>query len=127
MARRQPLLETIRLQGLTPAPPQLLGAIRLVPLLRDQVRDDLRLALRSYQNPLAMVKLEGPLSEPGIVYGSYIPHALVASWSDDGAPAAAFGGQLVPRDGKPLRFGVAKIHGMERMARREAPNRLRFL
>jgi hypothetical protein len=60
-------------------------------------------------------------------YLSYIPHAFVADWTDDGSPAAVYGAQIAlggtpPADDcrAPLRFG-------RRMARRDDKRRLRFL
>lgn len=117
----------LRLQGLTLAPPQTWGAIRLVPILRDHVRDDLRLTRRRYSDRAAVVSLDGQLLESGIKYTSYIPHALVVSWSDDGSAAATFGAQLTKADGKVLDRGPHTVRVLHRMARRESGNRLRLL
>lgn len=122
MARRWPVLENLSLRGLHAAPSQVCGGIRLVPLLREQVREDLRLARRSYSEDLAIVQLEDRTA-----YAAYIPHALVLSWSDDGSPAAAYGGQLFPRDGRRIDFGPFSVRLTSRMARRTEPHRLRFL
>ena len=65
MAPRAPLLETLTLRGLELAPPQVWGGIRLVPLLREHVREDLRLAKRSYDEDAMVVSLEGELLAPG--------------------------------------------------------------
>jgi hypothetical protein len=122
MARRLPVLENLTFKGLTAAPSQVCGSIRLVPLLREQVRDDLRLALQRYHEDLMWVGLGD-----GSVYSAYVPHGLVLSWSDDGTPAAAFGGQLFPRDGRRVDFGPFSVRMAHRMARRTEPHRLRFL
>jgi hypothetical protein len=122
MARRRPVLENLSLPGLHAAPSQVCGSIRLVPLLRTQVREDLRLALQSYGDPPAAVALRDRTT-----YAAYIPHALVLSWSDDGSPAAAFGGQLLPRDEGRHDLGVFSTRVANRMVRRTEPNRLRFL
>jgi len=122
MARRWPNLEQLSLRGLKAAPSQVCGSIRLVPLLREQVREDLRLARRSYGEDLTVVQLEDRTA-----YLGYVPHALVLSWSDDGTPAAAFGGQLFPRDGRRVDLGVCSVRMASRMARRTEPHRLRFL
>lgn len=122
MARRWPVLENLSLHGLTAAPSQVCGSIRLVPLLREQVREDLRLARRSYAEDLTFVEVGD-----GTVYSAYVPHALVLSWTNDETPAAAFGGRLFPRDGKRIDFGPFSVRMASRMARRTEPHRLRFL
>ncbi len=125
MANKAPLLKTLTLQGLEIAPSQVWGAIRIVPLLRHQVRGDLRLTKRTYDDDFTMVSLKGdPLSE-GLKYSSYVPHGLVLSWSEDGSPVAATGGQLA--DGKPFKCGSFSMRVLSRMAKREARNQLRFL
>jgi hypothetical protein len=126
MARTK-TLETLELTGLELAPPQTSGGIRLVPLLRTHVRDDLRLARRSYAADVAVVSLDGELRAPGVKYVSYVPHGLVMSWSDDGSPVAAFGAQLRASDEKPLGKRSSGVSLLHRMARREDANRLRFL
>lgn len=120
--KKDTLLQTISLAGLTMAPPQVCGAIRLVPLLREQVRSDLRLGLREYSEPNAIVDL-GHRE----IYCSFIPHALVLSWNSAGQPVAAFGGQLASaKESYPYGTHYG-IHLMLRMAKRERGNQLRFL
>jgi hypothetical protein len=121
MAQKRHLLADIALKGLAIAPSQVCGAIRIVPLLRSQVRGDLRLFKRSYQEDLTVVDV-GDAS-----YLSYVPHGLVMSWSDDGAPVAAYGGQFQKRDGKALHGSCGSVKLMHRMAKREQGNQLRFL
>lgn len=126
--RTSQLLDSIPLKGLTMAPPQVLGGIRLVPLLRDELREDLRLAKREYDEDLGIVKLDKTAA-----YYSYIPHALVATWSNDDSPAAAFGTNIAPhrqpkkKDGKVRDLGFVTARVLPRMRRREDKNRLRFL
>jgi hypothetical protein len=114
------LLETIALHNLEIAPSQIWGAIRLVPLLRKNFREDLRLAKRSY-NSRVMVSVD-----KSTFYHSYVPHGLVLNWSDDGEPVASLGGQL---SDKSHQFGGIKV--LRRMAQRENrgedKNSLRFL
>lgn len=124
---RAKALEPLELSGLELAPPQTSGGIRLVPLLRKRVRDDLRLARRSYADDVTVVALDGELRAPGSKYISYVPHGLVMSWSDDGSPVAAFGAELRANDGKPLGKRSSGVSLLHRMARREDVNRLRFL
>lgn len=119
------LLEEVALRGLEIAPSQAWGGIRLVPLLRREVREDLRLAQRRYDEMLGVVALD---SDPaGLKYVSYIPHGLVMTWSDDGSVTAAYGTQLEGSDGKRLGSGLCSARLTHRMARREDKNRLRFM
>jgi hypothetical protein len=114
------LLETIYFHNLEIAPSQIWGAIRLVPLLRKDFREDLRLAKRSYNSRVAVNV------DKNILYHSYVPHGLVLNWSDDGEPVASLGGQLGDKSDQ---FGGVKV--LRRMAQRENggedKNSLRFL
>ena len=108
MSKKQIELESVSLGDIEIGPPQVLGGIRLVPLLRNDVREDLRLTLRNYGEDYAVVRLPD-----GTNYYSYVPHALVADWTGDGTPAAAFGAQVrshkkeKTKDGKAYDFGFA--------------------
>lgn len=121
------LLEQLTLRGLEVAPAQVWGGIRLVPLLRRDVREDLRLGKRDYDDALTVVALEGQPMGPGLKYLSYIPHGLVMSWSEDGSPAAAFGTQLQAAEGKRLGSAPYSVRVTHRMVRREGPRQLRML
>jgi hypothetical protein len=113
------LLETIALHNIEIAPSQIWGSIRLVPLLRKDFREDLRLAKRSYNSRIIV-----PVDR-STFYHSYVPHGLVLNWSDDGETIASFGGQL---SDKPDQFSGIKL--LPRMAQREnkrEANSLRFL
>lgn len=123
------LAEQLSLQGLEIAPAQAWGAIRLVPLLRRQVREDLRLGLRYYDEDVAIVGLEGrnPLDSPELAYISYIPHALVANWTVDGSAAAITGCQMQAQEGRVANWQTAKLRRLHRMIRREDRNQVRFL
>ncbi|MEO0842394.1 MAG: hypothetical protein AAF063_26310 [Cyanobacteria bacterium J06643_5] len=133
MAQQKHLLTDISLKGLEIAPSQVRGAVRIVPLLRRNIRDDLRLAKRSYNEDLTVVSLEKDIN-----YYSYVPHGLVMSWTDDGSPVAAFGGQINKQrnksinsqskhDGKRINCGYSSVRLMHRMRKRESKNQLRFL
>jgi hypothetical protein len=126
MSKKAPLLDAIALNGLEIAPSQVWGAIRLVPLLRSHVRQDLRLFKRTYHEDVTLVSLEGKQVGDGLSYLSYVPHGLVLSWSDDGSPVAALGGQLMT-EGKRIACGPTTVRLMHRMAKRETANSLRFL
>jgi hypothetical protein len=125
-SKKNNLLEQISLKGLQIAPSQVRGAIRLVPILRPHGREDIRLFRRSYDEDLAFVSLEGEMMKPGVKYVSYIPHGLILSWTDDGSSVAATTTQIYT-DGKQIPFALGKVRVMHRMAKRETPNRLRFL
>jgi hypothetical protein len=118
--------ETLALTGLSLCASQVWGAVRLVPLLRDEPIEDLRLDRRCW-NATTIVEVS-----KREFFATFIPHAFVVSWSNDGsngAPVAALGTQAT-NTGKgnnvfPLRFA-------HRMAKRErrggvAQQRLRFL
>jgi hypothetical protein len=103
------------LSDLILAPSQACGAFRLVPLLRQNHRTDLRLGL-SKESGFA-VRLSNA------IYTSYIPHALILEWSDGSGPVASLGTQLkAVRTKFPVPTGV-----FHRMARRQEGRRLRFL
>jgi hypothetical protein len=107
--------------GLRTGPAQTWGAVRLVPLLRDEPIVDLRLHARLHGDELSIVELA-----PREAYIAYVPHAFVAQWSADGTPAAAYGTQLLD----PREPGLPRVAGLRfrrRMARREDRRRLRFL
>src|SRR5262249_47672640 len=124
-AHALPVMKTLDLHGLDLAPAQVWGNVRLVPLIRRDVRGDLRLARRRYDERVAVVSLDGELLAPGIKYASFVPHGLVASWSSDGSAAASMGATLgKARDGKTFGRYVRVLH---RMARREGESTLRFL
>ncbi|MFI6507095.1 ARPP-2 domain-containing protein [Streptosporangium sp. NPDC050855] len=112
----------LALTGLVSRPAQAWGGVRLVPLVRAEPIEDLRLDARLYDAELGVVEV-GPRTE----YVSYIPHGFVATWTDDGTPASAYGTQLRgpgERDRPPGRMPL-RFH--RRMARRADRNRLRFL
>ncbi|MCO6008586.1 hypothetical protein NE236_26795 [Actinoallomurus purpureus] len=112
----------LSLNGLATRPSQVWGGVRLVPLVRDEPIEDLRLDAQVYDADVGVVAVG-----PRIAYCSYIPHGFVATWADDGTPAAAYGTQLrnpADRDRAPARMPLRFHH---RMARRVDKNRLRFL
>ncbi|MEZ6185646.1 MAG: hypothetical protein R3F62_11630 [Planctomycetota bacterium] len=128
MSSKRTTLDLAALQGLTPGAPQVLGAIRLVPLLRAEVREDLRLGLQRYGEEAAVVDLGGGKGNAArAVYCSYVPHGLVVSWGTSGQAAAVYGGRLSRRDGKRFDLGACSVRVMARMVRRDDAQRLRFL
>lgn len=109
------------LKGLEVAPSQICGSIRIVPLIRRKIRGDLRLQRRSYDAKYSIVSLEDDMQ-----YMSYIPHGMVMSWSDDGSAVANIGADIIKKDGKSGKSG-RNVQVMQRMAKRETKNSLRFL
>ncbi|MEV4378847.1 hypothetical protein [Streptosporangium sp. NPDC049644] len=112
----------LALTGLTTRPAQVWGGVRLVPLVREEPIEDLRLDARLYDAESGVVEVD-----PRTEYLSYTPHGFVASWTRDGTSAAAYGTQLrgpAERDRTPSRMPL-RFH--RRMARRADRNRLRFL
>lgn len=118
----KPARSGIDLTGLTAAPAQTWGAVRLVPLLRPEPITDLRLSTRVHDPEELSIVHTGPRT----AYISYIPHAFVASWTADGTPAAAYGTQLrgPASQGAP---DCIRLRVRRRMARREDKQRIRFL
>ena len=58
---------------------------------------------------LSIVSLDGK-SDHGVKYISYVPHALVLSWSNDGSSVASVGGQLLKSNDKSLNYGCARAY-----------------
>lgn len=111
----------VALTGLTALPSQVWGAIRLVPLVREEPITDLRLDDRLYGDDFAAVAVDRRTA-----YCSYIPHGYVANWTDDGTPASSYGTQL-RRDADGPRPACVPLRFHRRMARRVDKNRVRFL
>ncbi|MFH1300914.1 MAG: hypothetical protein ABIK07_07605 [Planctomycetota bacterium] len=126
--RKQVPLDHISLKGLMLAPSQVLGGVRLVPVLRNEVPADLRLTRRPFDEDIAAVLIDNKTA-----YYSYIPHAFVADWTFDGAPVVAYGTQIRAEkshrttDGKVHDLGFMTARVMQKMRAREDRNRLRFL
>ena len=121
-------LERLVPRGLRLAPSQVWGTLRLVPVLRDEVREDLRLSPRAYPDTLSVVGVKGrPLAPRSVNYLAYVPHGLVVQWDDKGA-AVTLGTRLEKPEGTVLaRSGPHTVRLLHRMARREDKNRLRLL
>ncbi len=90
-----PLIERFSINGLLPAPSQVFGNVRLVPLLRETPSADLRIAAQHYGESAAIVNLGG-----GRFYGcSYVPHGFVIGYTEDGSPLASYGAALRNEEG----------------------------
>lgn len=91
MSRRRPeLMETVNLKGLRPGAAQTLGAVRLIPLIREEVRGDLRLMDAAI-----------PAEEARPVY--FLPHGRIYGGDRGTDPAAAYGTHLSDRPEPPPR------------------------
>lgn len=134
------------LQGLRIAPPQTMGTVRIVPLVRERFlgaagpgrpggpggRDeprDLRITARDYGDSLAVVEVgrDAPTGS-GLKYVSFVPHGFIVSYTTDGSPVAAQGASFGPSsETKKGRF----VRLMHRMVKREpgegATSRFRML
>lgn len=110
------------LDGLRTRPSQVWGAVRLVPLIRPEPVQDLRLHPRIHNGPGVV-----DLGRRKGSYVSYIPHSFVAEWTGDGSPAAAYGTQLTGAQPEQEAVAAVRLHFHRRMARQEAKHRLRFL
>ncbi len=113
----------ISLDRLTLAPAQILGSIRLVPILRDHSPGDLRLFHRPYEADLTIAQLD----QRNLSYYAYVPYGVVLSWSEDGTPVIANDTQLFKADGKRRKLGGVEVQWLNRMAKPVGTNQLRFL
>jgi hypothetical protein len=122
----KPVSQTIELTGLSVGPSQVWRAVRLVPLFRDVPIDDLRLDSRCWGQVSAVAVKHA-------VYTAFVPHAFVASWSEDGAPLAALGTQSTEKQDDKRRAGqyfpIRFAHRVAKRVRKHgaAQQRLRFL
>ncbi|KAA6217290.1 ARPP-2 domain-containing protein [Streptomyces filamentosus] len=127
----------IDLTGLDVRPSQVWGGIRLVPLVRAEPVEGLRLHREVYGGGARLddggrdcgyASSPGPSSPvdvgDGTVYTSYVPHGFVADWSGEDRETAAYGTRL--GDGSPATVPVRAPH--HRLAKlRRGERRLRFL
>lgn len=124
-------IDPLALGGLEPAPAQVWGGVRLVPLIRRRPATDLRISPRAYgATGLTAVDLGGRPAT-GARYFSYIPYGLVVDWTADGAEVA-IDTRISAPDGRGIgRSGQAACnHPLFRMVRREErgpQSRLRML
>lgn len=102
--------------GLRAAPSQALGTVRLVPLVRDEPIEALRLYSVPTHADLTVVRLDRHTA-----YTAYVPHALVAELPGQKQGRASAGTQLVkPRAAVE---DVFRVQVTQRLARREGPTK----
>ncbi|MCE7011076.1 hypothetical protein LWC34_50975 [Kibdelosporangium philippinense] len=111
-------MSTFDLTGLSVRPSQVWGGVRLVPLVRDEPIETLRLHAQIYGDSIGVAKVNHRTA-----YMSYIPHGFVTTWSTDGTPAAAYGTEIT----QDAPSALLRLHFHRRMAQRADKKRLRFL
>ena len=104
------LAAPLELTGLTPAPSQVCGTFRLVPLLRDHDCDDLRLVDAGWEPGTRIV------TDYKTWYAGFVPHAFCVEWG------AALGTQLKGRKDRGRERFIT-----HRQRKSPAPGQLRFL
>jgi hypothetical protein len=109
--------ERLTLGGLRLASSQTMGAVRIVPIVRDDPPGDLRIGSRTYGKSVGIVGIDARPEELGVKYITYIPHGFVVTHSEDGSEVA-FGTSL--GDAKPT--CVRLHHRMVKAEARPAPN-----
>ena len=114
---------TLLLTGLTAAPAQVCGGIRLVPLLQGAPCLDVRLERKPFDADLTVVQ-----TSEKIAYWAFVPHGLVLHWDIENEEVeVAQGSQLLRADSKKSKYGWGKVQILHRMARRVDKKALRFL
>jgi len=125
MNTKHNLLESISLDQFYLAPSQVWGNIRLVPVIKKKIINDIRLGIRQYEEMERIVALDGKKSllDTNTFYYSYIPHAMVASWSSDNQAVVPYGCHIETKKKGINNF----VHIDYRMAKREGNQQIRFL
>ena len=127
---------TLDLHGLRIGSPQTMGAVRIVPLVRERFvapdadrAGDLRIAARDYGDSLAVVEVGGNApAGPGLKYVSFVPHGLIVSYTTDGSPVVAQGASFGPASETRKDRFVRVMHRMVKPERSDgATSRLRML
>lgn len=118
MKRRE--RRTLDFSGLRAAPSQVVGAVRLVPLLRDEPIEALRLYAVPTGADLTVARLDRRTT-----YTAYVPHALMIELPDRAPPRACLGSRLLSPGARPDE--VFRVQVVHRLARREEPWRMRLL
>jgi len=120
-------LDPLNLKGLVPAPSQILGSVRLLPLLRHHPLDDLRIGFRDYvDDNVVLVKLNARPWDDSLVNGIYVPYGLVIETGPDGEPVAPLRTGLSGSDALTLDKKIP-VRYLQKIVRRETGNRFRML
>lgn len=122
-----PELEKLELKGLTIGAPQILGHIRIVPILRPSFKSKpskLRMAIQNYDQPYGIVN-----TGDAFYSSTYMPHGLIASW-EDGNPVASYGASFTKTNSKNVKARQGRQHKSQiftRMAKQIDKSALRLL
>ena len=108
------LKSPLQLQGLRPAPAQVSGAFRLIPLLRVSPCDDVRLARSALPAGVKLVNLPDDSR-----YVAFVPHGLRLSWG------AALGTQVRSQD--TLEVPWRSVTVLDKLRKKEGQDALHFL
>jgi hypothetical protein len=121
--------ETLSLKGLSPAPGQVWGAVRLVPLIRDKVREDLRIQMQRHASPHQQVVVQGRKDVPKLTYTSYIPHGLIVSHGDGAGDVHVSWQTALGKKANTSRGSTqfCKANRLHRMVKRIGPSSVRML
>ncbi|MCP3926466.1 MAG: hypothetical protein GY714_28225 [Desulfobacterales bacterium] len=111
-------IDKINLKGLTLASAQTYGNVRMIPLIRNKIRGDLRIGLKSYDEDYSVVDLNDKTK-----YTSYIPHGFIVNWDNNGSPICSFGTELYRKN---IRKDN-KVRVKKRMVKKIDKNKLRLL
>ncbi|MFC5753720.1 hypothetical protein ACFPZN_49570 [Actinomadura rugatobispora] len=115
------MMKNLTLAGLSTRPAQAWGSVRLVPLVREEPVENLRLHRHVYDDPSVVAVGDRT------VYTAFIPHAYVATWANTEGPAASYGTRMLQKDDAGIAPASLPVRVRRRMARRVAKDRLRFL
>lgn len=114
--------QRLSFEGLRCAPAQVCGQIRLVPLIRDEAWEGLRLGLDKRAQGYHAVGVRGG------EYFSYVPQGLVMSWAKDGAATAAWETGLAQRNDAWGRVKRCPLHVRHKQVKRvQGARELSFL
>lgn len=108
----------LELTGLTPAPAQVCGSFRLVPLLRNRPCDDVRLTRHAMSPGLKVMDLPDQSK-----YVAFVPHALRLEWG------TTLGTQVQLHDppGKNTAKKWRCVEQVDKLRKKDGRNALRFL
>ncbi|MBC7475601.1 MAG: hypothetical protein H7263_15040, partial [Candidatus Sericytochromatia bacterium] len=104
------------------APSQISGGIRIVPVIRDNYTGTLRLQSQEYDEDLNITQVTKNIS-----YISYVPHAFILSWSDDGVPLVSEGTQIYKKNSKVTGSKYFSMRSSSKMIKKIDKNKIHFL
>ncbi|HEY1100517.1 MAG TPA: hypothetical protein VGF99_16370 [Myxococcota bacterium] len=134
MTKKIELLSTLTLKGLQTASAQTYGSVRIVPLRRQHVRDDVRIGLRRHEHQLNVTALGGATVDDvfrgqGAALIALVPHATIIRVAEHGTPLASMGTQLLRHDDDIRTVCGFPVHTMHRLVKGDVvdgEHRVRF-